>query len=91
MANYTPWSFDLLSFFLGLVVAGFLGNLLQRIRAEQGTMRAPDRPMTVPTQGTPNGVIEMAREAFRRFIRLCILFVVSVVVILAFIYLLMQQ
>lgn len=32
MASNTPWSFDLLSFLLGLFIAGFLGNILQRIR-----------------------------------------------------------
>lgn len=91
MANSAPWSFDLISFMIGFIIAGFLGNLLQRIRRERGIMQAPDRPMNVPTVATPNNVKAIAREAFGRFIRLWILFFISVAIIAAFIYLLMQQ
>lgn len=90
MTDNAPWSFDLASFVIGFVAAGFLGNILQQIRAQRGIMQAPDRPMTVSTQGTPNSVIAIASAAFWRFISLCIFFVVSVIVIGAIVYLLMQ-
>lgn len=91
MTDNAPWSFDLASFIIGLVAAGFLGNILQQMRNQRGLMKAPDRPMNVPTQGTPNSVIAIASAAFWRFIRLCIFFVISVIVIGAIVYLLMQR
>ena len=91
MADNSPWSLDLLSFIIGLVVAGVLGRLLQRIRVERSIMAEPDRPMNIPTEETPNIVREISRRAFWRFIRLCVTFFVSVVVIAAFIYLMMQR
>ncbi len=91
MTSQTPWSFDLISFLIGFMVAGFLGNILQRIRLERGIIDEPNRPMTIETEETPNMVRNRARGAFWRFILLWILFCICVVVIVAFLYLLMQK
>jgi hypothetical protein len=49
----------------GFLIAGVAGNIFQRIRTAQRNMGAPDRPMNVPTPGTPRGVMQAAAQAMR--------------------------
>jgi hypothetical protein len=68
MVFNSPWALDVPSFILGVIVSGYLGWVLQQIRLQRGPMGAPNRPMSVPTKGTPEGVRQAARAALWRFL-----------------------
>jgi hypothetical protein len=55
-------------FFFGFIVAGLLGSSMQNFRKAKGAMGAPDKPMNVPTSGTPRSVMKQAADAFRRML-----------------------
>lgn len=59
--------FDQVSFISGLLagffVAGVIGLMWNRIQLARNAMRAPDRPMNVPTPNTPRTVMANAARA----------------------------
>jgi hypothetical protein len=55
----------LFGFVVGVGVAGFAGYMLNRINKARNDMKAPDRPMNVPTGKTPRSVMGSAAEAGR--------------------------
>lgn len=52
-------------FLLGFIIAGIIGAMWNRIQLARNAMRAPDRPMNVPTQNTPRTVMANAALAAR--------------------------
>ncbi len=55
-------------FILGFLVAGVLGWILQRVRQTMQDMGAPNRPMMIATNRTPNDVVRASGAAFWRLI-----------------------
>lgn len=64
---------------LGVFVAGTVGFMFQKILKARNDMRAPDRPMNVPTGKTPRSVMASAAEAART----CMLWSFALVLFLA--------
>ena len=58
-------AYFLVGFLVGFGVAGFAGYMLNRINKARNDMRAPDRPMNVPTGKTPRTVMVSAAESAR--------------------------
>lgn len=50
---------------IGALFAGFGGIIMRRIAVSRIGTRAPDRPMVVPTSGTPRDVLRRASAAAR--------------------------
>jgi hypothetical protein len=69
----------LVGFLAGFGVAGFAGYMLNRINKARNDMRAPDRPMNVPTGKTPRSVMVSAAESART----CMLWSLALVLFLA--------
>jgi len=69
-------------FILGFTFATLLGFITGKIRGALQGMRAPDRPMVVPTTRTPRSVLLAAAAAFKDFVLwwflMFILFIVSI-------------
>ena len=49
----------------GCLAAGLMGVIFQRILSSWARRRLPDRPMAVPTHGTPRDVMNAAAGALR--------------------------
>lgn len=62
----------------GFLIAGIIGNILQRITKARRDMGAPDRSMTVPTAGTPRGVMANAARAMRS----CFIWTLTLILVL---------
>jgi hypothetical protein len=73
----------LAGFIAGFLVAGVIGFLLNRINLARNAMRAPDRPMNVPTGNTPRTVMANAARAGQTCMTWSIALVLFVVVVLA--------
>ena len=53
----------LLGFVLGFLVAGIIGQMLNRISKARNAMGDPDKPMKVATTNTPRSVMTSAAKA----------------------------
>ncbi len=85
------WTFDLLSFLLGLFVAGFLGSIFNRIMLERGQTKRPYQKMAVYTDQTPDDVFQAARGAFWRLLGWYIILGISLFILGSLIYYLSIQ
>ncbi len=73
-------------FIFGFITAGIAGWILSHMGLARNAMRAPDRPMIVPTRNTPRDVFNLALAAFRRLVFWLFLFMVFVVIVFLLFY-----
>lgn len=76
----------LFGFIVGVGVAGFAGYMLNRINKARNDMRAPDRPMNVPTGKTPRSVMSSAAAAAQTCMLWSLALVLFLVLVLAVLF-----
>jgi hypothetical protein len=86
--NFDNLSF-LTGFFFGFLVSGVIGYMLNRINLARNAMRAPDRPMSVPTGNTPRTVLANAARAGQTCMTWSIALLLFIVVVIALLYMLL--
>lgn len=71
---------------VGLLVAGVIGFMLNKIMKARNDMRAPDRPMNVPTGKTPRSVMSSAAAAAQTCMLWSLALVLFLVLVLAVLF-----